>query len=369
MIDWHRFARKLGVALNLREPPNVPPYGWSYFDHLVSLYVTVNSSDPRADAVISKSTARPDDLTWGDIFLLENIVFSLQPPEVVNRNAWIVRERLREIACPSVFQRYVESDFPRDSDTPAKFALLRADLGRILDVLHWYYSLIPMRERLRKSLTLRCIAYVVVYTAAFAGIYVACYHYKAEFFAMIAGVLYLGILGGFVSSQRRMQRIPDDGDPLVTLFELDSAGYYLWLSPLLGAVFAIVLTLMFIAGILEGSIFPTFYSPATHHRAGLTFFTFTWTTLPISGADYARLFVWSFLAGFAERLVPDNLDRLSSKLGPPNGRKAPLTSSVGANGNPPPSPSGPAAEQISSDVLQKVMHTGEVPPPANTDNP
>jgi hypothetical protein len=369
MIDWRRFARKLGVALNLREPPNVPPYGWSYFDHLVSLYVTQNTSDGRADTVIAKSSARPDDLTWGDIFLLENIVFSLQPPEVVNRNAWIVRERLREIACPTVFQKYVESNFPRESDTPAKFALLRADLTRVLDVLHWYYSLIPMRERLRKSLTLRCITYVVLYTAVLAGIYILCYHYKAEFFAMIAGVLYWGILGGFVSSQRRMQRIPNDGDPLLTVFELDSAGYYLWLSPLLGATFAIVLFLMFVAGILEGSIFPTFYSPSTHHRAGLTFFTFTWTTLPISGADYARLFVWSFLAGFAERLVPDNLDRLSSKLGVPDRRKGPSIPPAAGDGNPPSPPPGPAAEQISTDVLQKVMHTGEEPPPTNPDSP
>ncbi len=369
MIDWRRFARRLGVALNLREPPNVPPYGWSYFDHLVSLYVTVNASDPRADAVITKSTARPDELTWGDIFLLENIVFSLQPPEVVNRNAWVVRERLREIACPTVFQKYIESNPPHDSDTPAKFALLRADLSRVLDVLHWYYSLIPMRERLRKSLTLRCLAYVVLYTAALAGVYVVCYHYKAEFFAMVAGVVYWGILGGFVSSQRRMQRIPNDGDPLVTLFELDSAGYYLWLSPLLGAVFAIVLALMFIAGILEGSMFPTFYSPSTHHREGLTFFTFTWSTLPISGADYARLFVWSFLAGFAERLVPDNLDRLASKLGPADRRRSPVTPSVPGSGSPPSSISAPEPEHISDDVLHKVMHTGEVPPPADPDTP
>ncbi len=166
-----------------------------------------------------------------------------------------------------------------------------------------------------------------------------------------------------------MQRIPNDGDPLITVFELDSAGYYLWLSPLLGATFAIVLFLMFVAGILEGSIFPTFYSPSTHHRAGLTFFTFTWSTLPISGADYARLFVWSFLAGFAERLVPDNLDRLSSKLGVPDRRKGPPIPPVGSNGNSLPSPHDSAAEQISPDVLQKVMHTGEEPPAANTDSP
>ena len=116
-------------------------------------------------------------------------------------------------------------------------------------------------------------------------------------------------------------------------------------------------------------MFPTFYSPTTHHHGGLTFFTFTWSTLPISGADYARLFVWSFLAGFAERLVPDNLDRLASKLGPADKRKTPLTASVPGSGTPPSSLSGPAAEHISDDVLHKVMHTGEVPPSPDPDAP
>src|SRR5450432_1085565 len=100
MIDWRKFSRRLGVALKLRDPPNVPPYGWSYFDHLVAVYVALNTADVRADAVIKKSHERADDLTWGDIFLLENTVFSLQPPDVVARNAWILRERFRQVAGP-----------------------------------------------------------------------------------------------------------------------------------------------------------------------------------------------------------------------------------------------------------------------------
>jgi hypothetical protein len=34
--------------------------------------------------------------------------------------------------------------------------------------------------------------------------------------------------------------------------------------------------------------------------------------VPASGADLANLIVWSFVAGFAERFVPDVLTRLAS---------------------------------------------------------
>jgi hypothetical protein len=39
-----------------------------------------------------------------------------------------------------------------------------------------------------------------------------------------------------------------------------------------------------------------------------------WLTPPLAPADAARLAVWSFLFGFAERIVPDVLDKLSGRL-------------------------------------------------------
>jgi hypothetical protein len=283
----------------------------------------------------------------------------------VSRNAWIVRERFRETTCPTIYAKYVESNFPKESDTPEKLSLLKADLSRVLDVLHWYYSLIPMRERIRKALTVQCIRYVVFYSVVLGAILVACHHYSAHFLAMVACVTYSGIIGGFVSSQRRMQSLPADGDPLVSVFGLDNANYYLWLSPLLGAIFAIIVAFMFIAGILKGSVFPAFYSPADPH--GLSFFTFTWVTIPTSSEEYGKLFVWAFLAGFAERLVPDSLDRLSSKLDPNEAKGSSPPSPPPAPGAPPyPSPEPELddeapKQEIAPEVLQNVMHTGEAP--------
>jgi len=374
MIDWHRSFRRIGVALNLRDPPNVPPYGWSYLDHLVAVYVTLNAADPRADAVIEKSRRHPDEIKWGDIFLLENVILSLQPPEVLERNAWIVRERLREIASSTIYDKYVQSGIPRDTDTPEKLSLLRADMSRIQDVLHWHYALIPIREHIRKSLTSDCIVMVLCYTAAVWYALVRLHRHDHSFLAMAICVVYFGIIGGFVSSQRRMQSIPTDTDPLVSIFGLDNARYYLWLSPLLGGIFACILTLMFIAGVLQGTVFPDFHVPSRVFGRSL-FNIFAYQALPNGTESWAKLFVWAFLAGFAERLVPDSLDRLSSKLisnkvqtvaipsgSVPSASSSPIVPAVKKQ-NQPTQPPG----EVSKETMDDALYSGEEPPSDNDD--
>jgi hypothetical protein len=305
-----------------RKPEKLPSYAWSYFDHIAAMYGNIGKSCADADEIIKNAAEHPESLHWGNIFHLESIVLSLQPDNTLQRNVWVLRERFREISGPTVYNAYLASNPPTETDTPEKLSLLKADLTRLLDVLHWYYALIPNRERLRKSLTKRCARMIIWYTLILIAILLACAlhahrpiiptppHFHTAI-AIASCVVYWGIIGGFVSSQRRMQSIPADGDPLISVLGLDDAGYYLWLSPLLGAVFAVILAWMFMGGIVQGALFPSFGPPPK----GEGWFSdlFSWQSLQ-GPAEYAKLFVWSFLAGFAERLVPDNLDRLASRL-------------------------------------------------------
>lgn len=160
-----------------------------------------------------------------------------------------------------------------------------------------------------------------------------------------------------------MQSIPSEGDPLISVFGLENASYYLWLSPLLGSIFAVTLTAMFVAGVLKGTLFPEFIK-SDGGSQGLPFFHFTWNTLPRTSEDYGKLFVWAFLAGFAERLVPDSLDTLAAKLDP--SRQRTPTPDAGPTGVP--NPASPRREsqalpepksKITDQTLEDVLHAGE----------
>jgi hypothetical protein len=314
-----------------RQPEKLQAYAWSYFDHIVAVYGNLGKKCPDVDEIIKRAAEHPEGFHWGDIFHLESIVFSLVPDESLQRNVWVLRERFREVSGPTVYNAYLASNPPTEIETPEKLSLLRADLTRLLDVLHWYYALIPDRERLRKSLTRECAIMVGLYTCVLIAILLGCALHSQRpliatpahlhtAIATAACVVYWGIIGGFVSSQRRMQSIPGDGDPLISVLGLDDARYYLWLSPLLGAVFAVILAWMFMGGIVEGTLFPAF---ASSSKDG-TWFSGLFSEQMLKGPpEYAKLFVWSFLAGFAERLVPDNLDRLTSKLNVTQQKSAP----------------------------------------------
>lgn len=188
-------------------------------------------------------------------------------------------------------------------------------------------------------------------------------------------VMLAGIVGGCVSMLQRIQSSPTDGDALFNLAALTSGWRGIMLSPVYGGIFAFLLFVLFAGGVLNGAVFPTIITPQRMPTAAATpapavgasrtptstpspasaasptnppltqptnaatpaaatasgsetpsptptpaprggvlqVKQFLKETGPASGVSFALLVVWSFLAGFAERLVPDTLNRLVQK--------------------------------------------------------
>ncbi|HEY4360569.1 MAG TPA: hypothetical protein VGN17_06355 [Bryobacteraceae bacterium] len=120
-----------------------------------------------------------------------------------------------------------------------------------------------------------------------------------------------GVLGGYTSCLWRVfQAVP--GNELVAATQaILSDRVAVVVKPVLGGIFAIALHLLFMSKLLSGPLFPALTidgSDTTVH-----FVNFLTGTVSAAPAEFAKLLIWCFLAGFAERFVPDVLDSLATR--------------------------------------------------------
>ena len=126
-------------------------------------------------------------------------------------------------------------------------------------------------------------------------------------------VIISGILGATFSVLQRVQR-SSAGDPLATLLSLRAARPQVFLSIVSGAIASLVLYAIFAGGMIKGDLFPTIVNvhDQSDGKEMLALYHFLRDTGPLTHADHAKMLVWAFIGGFAERLVPDILDRFSA---------------------------------------------------------
>lgn len=70
---------------------------------------------------------------------------------------------------------------------------------------------------------------------------------------------------------------------------------------IVGSIFAIIMLSLFVGGFLQGSLFPKFEDGS-------------WLSLNFRSGDWGQLVIWSFVAGFSERLMPGMVDRIASQM-------------------------------------------------------
>ncbi|HEX8558524.1 MAG TPA: hypothetical protein VF668_10495 [Pyrinomonadaceae bacterium] len=419
---------------------------------------------------------RQNEIDWNDLYLLELLLADARPVGALRAKVLSVRRDYRSVAGQVEYDEYLAGkpknllDPPDPHNPPDQHAnyeqLLREDLKDLLCRLFKRYAILPVRESRLKRLT--------IYASLFCGLFLliligfilsmdagdppadarapagqnaaraaaggANANSNAGASARAAGaggggetggrtrwpsialfvVLVSGAMGGFVSALQRIQSSPTDGDSMYNLAMLYHGSYAVFVAPLTGAIFGILLYMMFTGNVLKGRFFPVIYTPgtsaatqrnladagsagatntnnsnannsnannqnagagntnagnangatnvngATNTNAGnantgnanagnannvnsggnmnaggggdagdvdeggvetasatpaptpaptasLGVRDFLYKSGPAGGEDYALLIIWSFIAGFAERFVPDSLNRLIAR--------------------------------------------------------
>lgn len=131
---------------------------------------------------------------------------------------------------------------------------------------------------------------------------------------IMLAVIVAGAGGGFVSNLRRLYRFQDVFPQRAYGQLFREMNFYVvaysLVPAVVGMIGAVMVYLMFAAGILKGDLFPEFHC-AEGLCSDFQGFVASWS--PKDAAANAKAIVWGFIAGFSERFVPDILNRLGSE--------------------------------------------------------
>jgi hypothetical protein len=274
-----------------------------------------------------------------------------------------LRDDYRMRVTPEAFAAYTGSPSykalagcQRPADAATKLRLLQADFIQLvneirkLTLLEYHieetrtYLIKKLRRTLYKLLVAPTAIVLLFLIARVSG------HLESSptlFHALVLATLLslaaiAGAVGSFISALLRIAAVPETnevGRSVVALRYSES----IRLAPLTGFIFAILLSFIFGAQLLNGILFPKTDTPR-------------WPELLFIPTDLAKWMVWAFIVGFAERLMPDMIDRLVVKAGKTaepapasvaNGARGPGLEHGpnGANGNAPPAFVRPTARR------------------------
>jgi hypothetical protein len=266
---------------------------------------------PAAVAAIDDLLAKTDETTvsLSHVYLLEKALIVLLTREelVPKYHFWL--GICQEMAGES---KAVERLAIKEPDlATVSEASLRETLQALLDELYRRVTLFSAYRQRQGTVLFQVIAVMSLLYL----IFIVVLFFRDGKIPPLIYVVVAGSIGGMLGLIRRTQNAWDSEATLLNYLDVIHDRTSMFLAPTYGAIFSVILLLFFAAGLLKGDIFPTIQTSealtsdngkSVSEIMGLFFHG----TYPVGGANCAKLILWSFIAGFAERFVPDSLDRL-----------------------------------------------------------
>jgi hypothetical protein len=317
----------------------IPKYGLLLFDHSVGEYLSMAQSlkeeqRKEFEPIIAKREA--GTITWKDIYNFKLILLQHYNVETLKSKITGLRIKYQCLVDVAEFNNYMSEQAVSLND-PAKPVTeddkkkLQTDYTYLLDEFFLRYAYISAHEEFRTKLLWRGAVFTFCFFVL-SGVVIwlsfnpSLFSFNLKFLSFLnlgenstikvlstlIAVVFAGVMGAFVSMQERLQTFSHKGDPIYNLSLLTHGWLSIFLSPISGAIFAAILYLFFTGGFLTGTIFPamTTLPDVDNPQSIVELSDFILYTGPKTGKDFALLLIWSFIAGFAERFVPDTLMRL-----------------------------------------------------------
>ena len=309
----------------------------------------------------------------GQLFQIELALIRLIPDIALRARYWTIEDRFHRVVPKSVARSFLASlaNPPSQTITPEE---LRQRARNLLDVIHANYHINLAREvlirRLMKFLAVLAGILIAISTSAAIAVMTV----KALLGLLL--IIVVGMAGAMISTIQRLQNatsrdaMVDDG--IFELIGLRIGGVGIIMSVGMGGVSALFIYALVAAGLLD-SVLPQLAGEAAGGGAAQIsvcgqgdpcahWADETARALGLAErSDLFKLTVYAFASGFAERLVPDIINKLAKDAFPSATRSSP--SPTPATALPPTSAASPGSPLPSSPPTPSSPDTTSTPPP------
>ncbi|MNB72659.1 hypothetical protein D3C81_108950 [compost metagenome] len=297
---------------------------------ITQLYETVVPTIPQSDSTKSELMKRLRaqlDISTFDISTLSSVereLITICPDILVSQLYQNTRDRFLStlpVEAPHRLEKLEKSSPPENN-----ISNQRTNMLIVCNWLHEYYFFICTREKFisdNKQLFIIMLLILVVITVASSVICQTLIHDRTGIqYSLLIGMACSGYLGATISVVRRFRTVaesPVDGiDREDKLLKLEQGQKGIYLSLLLGTLspFIIMLVLRILPDgqnttLLGINLLPHFKDVVISTTATIAD-VYLYTQLT-DASDIARILIISIFCGFAERLIPDVLDRLTNE--------------------------------------------------------
>ncbi len=293
--------------MSLRKPKGKFLPANTDFDHLHSEYVALAAEiEPpdkiKLDAITARRALPHSELSWDEIYEFELILLKYLSLRSLRNKVISLRDKFVNVFGQDKYRSYLETKLsdpneaipepPQGTTDPAGWKTqkeaelverLREDCKYLLGQIYQAFAALSARDGLGKWLTIWA-AYLLLGVALLgAGLLLLAYGRSgagALVRSPVGVVFFAGALGGLISVLQRLESIPTEGDPIYSLTTFWNGSYALFVSPLTGAIFGVVLYLVFAGTILQGKFFPAINTPQYSTDADAPCSTPTPTPIP-----------------------------------------------------------------------------------------
>jgi hypothetical protein len=251
---------------------------------------------------------------------------SLEPLALLKRRKLPLEAEYQALVSAQEYEQYTSEqkalkDEKKDQDPEE----IKATIQNLLHEVQWAYIVRWTQEEVRRQRAAGLVKWLIVLFLVDLG---AAYGLGTQlgfssFITIMVLIMFTGALGALTSNLQRVQTADLQGNSDLSMLTLERSSSVAFTSAVLGVVFSVLLYLLFAGGLLQGALFPdvasltptppTKNAPLTPEAAKNAPLTPEATKNAPLTTDYAKLLVWSFIAGFAERLVPNRLEQLAKE--------------------------------------------------------